>query len=325
MLDVLITVDTETYPISKSWKQDRLASDLQRDLYGVVNGQVVGLEYQLETLAKHSLKACFMVESLFSAAPEVGEEPLRKIIRLITDGGHEVQLHPHPEWIPHVPSLEVPYRSISLRDFPLAEQEAIISFAKVQLEKSGARTPIAFRAGGFAANNETLIALERCGIKYDSSLNPCYEFDERSLPRAESYGHAIELQGVLEIPVAVFHDYPSHLRPAQICACGSAEMIHALNAAETAGWNFFVIVSHSFEMIARRWHSTKPPIVRQEVVRRFESLCRFLGTNRDRFRTVGFSDLRLGSQDSRTAAIKGNLLNTGYRLIEQTVARIRTR
>lgn len=325
MLDVLITIDTETYPISEGWKRDRLATDLRRDLYGEINGQVVGLEYQLETFAKHHLKACFMVESLFSAAPEVGEEPLRKIVRLIQDGRHEIQLHPHPEWIPHVPSLEVPYRSISLREFPLMEQEAIIRLAKSQLERAGAPTPIAFRAGGFAANKDTLTALYHSGIRYDSSLNPCYEYNEENLPRAKCSGYAMEMQGVVEIPVAVFQDYPSHLRPAQICACSSGEMIHALNSAEAAGWNFFVIVSHSFEMIARRWHSSKPPIVRQEVVRRFENLCKFLANNRDRFRTVGFSDLQISSPDRSVDSIKGNPFYTGYRLFEQAAARIRTR
>lgn len=117
MLKVLITIDTETHPIAGNWKQDRLAADMKRDVYGQIDDHAVGLEYQLDTLSKHGLKASFMVESLFAAVPEVGEQPLRDIVRAITTGGHDVQLHPHPEWIQYLPDLNVPHRSHLLRNY----------------------------------------------------------------------------------------------------------------------------------------------------------------------------------------------------------------
>src|ERR1700749_3643732 len=126
MLKVLITIDTETHPITGNWKQDRLAADMKRDVYGQIDGHAVGLEYQLKTLSKHGLKASFMVESLFAAVPEVGDQPLRDIVRAITTDGHDVQLHPHPEWIAYVPDLGVPPRSHLLSAYSLAEQTAIV-------------------------------------------------------------------------------------------------------------------------------------------------------------------------------------------------------
>lgn len=323
MVQVLITTDTETYPIFDDWKQDRLQRDLQRDVYGNVDGKEVGLDYQLRTFAAHDLKANFMVESLFSGSPDVGLEPLKQIVSKILARNHEIQLHPHTEWLPYVPSLGIPYRSHCLRAFSLEEQVQIIRFAKKQLELAGAPTPIAFRAGGFAANADTLTALEQCGFHYDSSFNPCYKHAHLHLPKIRSYGQATFFGAVQELPITVFRDHVSPLRPAQLCAVSFAEMSLALEQAERRGWEFVVIVSHSFEMVGNRWNPKKNPVIRRRVVDRFESLCGFLARNRNRFRTVGFSDLVLRNSTEHVPDIEGNILNTGVRLFSQAVARIR--
>ena len=328
MLKVLITIDTETHPIAGNWKQDRLAADMKRDVYGQIDGSTVGLEYQLSTLSKHGLKASFMVESLFAAVPEVGEQPLRDIVSAIISAGHDVQLHPHPEWIPHVPDLNVPHRSHLLSDYPLAEQTAIMRYASLRLEQAGAPRPIAFRAGGFAANPDTLLAMESCGLRYDSSYNRSYQGDKCLLPEPAFIGHLTNYSGVQELPVAVFQDFMGHFRPAQICACSGDEMIHALVSAEAAGWDFFVIVSHSFEMLARRRHPSKPPVIRWDVVQRFERLCEFLASNPDRFSTIRFADLdrfrTLPMPDAPEIGIKGKFLNTVSRVAQQAFSRIQT-
>lgn len=324
MLNVLLTVDTETYPITKGWKEDHLVADMKRDLYGEIGGRAVGLDYQLETLSRYGLKGNFMVESLFSAVPEVGPEPLNKIVRSIAAGGHDIQLHPHTEWIPHIPDLDISYRSHLLRKYPLHDQEAILRFAMTRLEGAGATTPVAFRAGGFAANTDTLIAVGNCGLKYDSSFNLCYQ-SEPDLHTPKFWGHVTEFRGVQQLPIAVFEDRPFHFRPAQILACSAEEMIYALDSAERHNWDFFVIVLHSFEMISCRRHATKAPRIRQVVVDRFEKICEFLSNHLDRFTTTRFSDLDLATPDRPEKGIKGTLRNTTGRLIEQVVHRLQTR
>jgi hypothetical protein len=323
MLQVLITIDTESYPILDDWKADHLQRDMARDVYGKIGGREVGLDYQLRVFAEHGLKANFMVESLFSGCPDVGLAPLERIVSSILAGGHEVQLHPHTEWIPHVPALSMPYRSHLLRAFPLEEQVEIIQFAKQQLQAAGAPKPVAFRAGGFAANADTLTALERCDVRYDSSFNPGYEETHLHLPQPRSYGQATNFGAVQEIPITVFADRPSHWRHTQLCAVTFAEMSLALERAESQGWEFAVIVSHSFEMVANRWNRKKSPVIREQVVSRFERLCKFLSSNRDRFRTVGFSDLEFRNSPDRVPDIKGNVFNTAVRLVSQAAARVR--
>ena len=123
-------------------------------------------------------------------------------------------------------------------------------------------------------------------MEFDSSFSVSCAGTQCRLPFPESFGKPTDIGGVTEIPVGAIEDYPGHLRHAELCACGGNELIHALNEAEANGWDFFVIVSHSFEMLSRR-RSAKPPFIREGVVKRFEKLCSFLSDNRDRFQMRG--------------------------------------
>lgn len=321
MLDVLITIDTEVHAINKDWRSDSLQRDIRRDIEGMVDDRCVGLDYELEVLARNGLKATFMVESLFSAVPEVGIDPLKDIIRRIQKDGHDIQLHLHCEWIPFCPGLSVPYRGYLQHCYSSSEQEQLICFASDQLQKCGALKPIAFRAGGYSADEGTIQALQRAGFKYDTSFN--VDFPEKcKLLMPPSFGAPYDLFGVHEIPVAAFHDYPGHFRPAQICACSVNEMMHALEQAELCGWRHFVIVCHSFEMLSGRWEGNLR--IRNEVVNRFEKLCAYLGQHRDKFRTVGFDDINALPDDHGVPPpIKGNLLNTAGRVFQQALNRLR--
>lgn len=323
MLDVLITIDTEAHAIHRDWKFDNLQRDIRRDIEGLVDGRCVGLEYQLDVLAKNTLKATFMVESLFSAVPEVGPDPLKSVIRRIQDGRHDIQLHLHCEWIPYCPALCVPYRGYLQHYYNSSEQEQLISFASERLQECGASRPIAFRAGGFAADEATIHALQRAGFKYDTSFN--IDFPGKcKLPAPPSFGVSHKMFGIEEFPVAAFQDFPGHFRPAQICACSENEMTHALEHAEQSAWRHFVIVCHSFEALTGRWEGKLR--IRNEVVTRFEKLCAYLGSHSDRFRTIGFDDLEAVHQDREDLppAIKGNPLNTVSRMSQQALNRIRS-
>jgi hypothetical protein len=323
MLDVLFTIDTEVHPINKDWRSDGLQRDIKRDIDGIVDGRCVGLDFELEVLAKNSLKATFMVESMFSAVPEVGLDPLKSVIRRIKDGGHDIQLHLHCEWIPYCPALSVPYRGSYQKYYSGSEQQQLICFAAEQLQQCGASKPIAFRAGMYAADEGTMSALQMADFKFDTSFN--IDFPEIcKLPAPPSLGAAHKVSGVQEVAVSAFMDYPGHYRPTEVCACSEREMIRALEQAELNGWGHFVIVCHSFEMLSGRWHGKLR--IRNEVVRRFEQICAYLGRHRDRFRTVGFEDLRVLSDcHGVPPGIKGTPFNTAGRMFQQALNRIRSR
>src|SRR5947209_3228242 len=317
MLNVLLTVDTETHAICRDWASDGLSRDISRDIYGEVGSRRVGLGYQLEVLRQSGLKAVFMVEALFSAVPEIGTDPLKRIVRLIRDDGHDVQLHLHPDWVAHIPALGIPFRSTVIFPYEEAEQAQMLSVATDQLVASGAAAPTCFRAGGFGINRKTLSLLPRFGIRFDTSYNPFYTRSKCRLPAPKSSGHAEEMEGIIEFPVASFLDFRGKVRPCQIGACSSSEIIAAMNQAEKAGWDYFVIVSHSFEMLTRRRPGKGPVAVRENVRRRFERPCRFLADNRDRFRTIGFDDLdhiQLTQPERVEPVIRAPMLNTTIRV-----------
>jgi hypothetical protein len=324
LLKVLLTFDTEVHAIHPDWKKDRLQRDIDRDIEGIVDGRRVGLDYELDVLAKNRLKAVFMVESLFSATPEVGEEPLKQVIRRIRSASHEIQLHLHCEWIEHGHSIGIPYRGKFQRLYSLEEQESLLRFGCARLAECGSAKPSAFRAGGFAADASTLQALANAGFTYDSSFNPGYP-EKCYLPPPRSFGSACLSNGTWEVPIAAFHDYPGHLRPAQICACSARELIHALEQAEKLGWKQFVILAHSFEMLSGRWQGK--PAIRKEVVDTFERVCAFLGENCDRFPTVGFGQLERPEDELAVspAEIHGNMILTAGRMMQRAAARGRSK
>lgn len=285
-LKVFITVDTEIWPESRDWRNSGLEEDLQRDFWGVTPNGSFGVGYQLQVLHHYDLKAVFFVESLCASA--AGLEPLRTMARTIREGGQEVQLHVHTEWLSHLEDSFLPGRAGQhLRHFNLEEQACILAKGMDNLQACGVDNVAAFRAGNYGANDDTLHALSQQGIRYDTSYNYCYLDDACKINAQDVLLQPCRLHGIVEYPISFFCDYRNHHRHAQLCACSGLEMRHALLKAWESGYPTFVIVSHGFELI-KRWK--RPVEMSPIVVQRFESLCRFLSQNRDKFATAFFSD-----------------------------------
>jgi hypothetical protein len=324
-LDVLITVDTEVWPRSPGgtrWDGSDLGPHLRRDIYGDTAVGAFGLPYQMDVLNAHGIKAVFLVEALFADA--AGPGPLREIVALVQKGGHEVQLHVHSEWLEWMPEPIVPKRTgQNLAEFTVEEQVALLARGLENLRQAGAAEVRAFRAGNYGANFDTLRALARVGIPIDTSYNLCYLRAECGLELAEPLVQPRMLEGVCEVPISFFADYPGHYRHTQLTSCSFGEMRLALDRAWEGGWRTFVIVSHSFELLGRNRHNI-PARPDRIVIGRFEKLCRFLGANRDRFRTVGFSGLDPASLMAPTTATEvwTGVLSTALRYGEQFVRRL---
>ncbi len=173
MLNVLLTFDTEAWPFTPGWRETALDRDLRRDLYGETPEGAFGLGYQLDVLGAHGLKGVFLVEALFAEA--VGLDPLRRVVELIQQKGHEVQLHLHTEWLQWLDPSPLPGRTgLNMKDFSEDEQAALIALGLRNLRACGAADVCAFRAGNYGANFDTLRALARNGVRCDTSHNTCY-------------------------------------------------------------------------------------------------------------------------------------------------------
>lgn len=303
---VFLTIDTEVM-----WRHhsDGLASAeiFERSL----EPAGVGVSYKLEMLAQHGLKACFFVDPM--PALTFGLAPLRGIVEKILAAGQEVQLHLHPNWTSAVSGDGGASASrFELAEYSFAEQRALISGATDLLTAIGAPNPIAFRAGSYSANADTLRALAELGFSYDASHNGGEHPWPSAIDLPARHIAPVRIDGVIEIPVTVIEERPGALRNFQICALSVGEMRAALDHAELHRHAAVNIVSHGFELANRA--GTRPNTVH---VRRFEALCGLLAERAETMRTVHFADrpaLRLEQND---VPLGPDPLRTRWRQAEQ--------
>jgi hypothetical protein len=203
----------------------------------------------------------------------------------------------------------------NLFDFPLDEQFEILHFARDTLVAAGAPNPVAFRAGNYGADDNTLRALVQLGLRYDSSFCPALP-DASRISLTPENRCPTEFEGVIEVPVGCIGTHSGGLRHAQITALSLDEMSAAIRHATDLGCPSFTLVSHSFELINRS-KLVVNPIVR----RRFDGLCRLLGST-DGVTTANYRDdqpVSAGLGPS-PAPLNANPLRTGYRYAEQFVS-----
>lgn len=289
-LDLIITVDTE---LSHSRHEDlaqRLEAVRDRDIFGLTPQGEFGLRHILARLSAHGLKACFFLEAfygLYAGAAELG-----RLAGLILEAGQEVALHLHSEWLPLLRHPQLAgLRGGSLKDFSRPQQALLIAQGLDCLRQAGADRVRALRAGNYGANLDTLAAAADNGLAFESSYNPAYLDGECAIDLPQTLWQPQRLQGVWEMPVSAFQDYPGHLRHLQLSACSLGEIRHAIGQARRQGWSHLVLVMHSFELIHRRHLQGLAPRVDRLMLKRFEGLCQFLAAHRQEVATLHFADI----------------------------------
>ena len=298
---VLLTIDTELflgrYTVDGDWRDNFALS---------VEPAGVGLTWQLGQLARHGLKAVFFVDPM--PALVYGIDPIREMVEPILAAGQEVQLHLHPAWN----GLSEGKQPVSdLATCPPETQRELIAVARHLLRKAGAPEPIAFRAGSFAANLETLEALASLGIGYDSSHDGSHHPLPSALPLDPRQIAPALLECVVEVPVTQI-EQKSGLRHLQLCAVSFEEMRDALLHAADRAHPIVNIVSHSFELATRDGRRVNPV-----AKSRFEKLCRFLDEERERLPTAYFAELADLPLDSAAEPLPPRALRTVARMAEQ--------
>lgn len=318
-MNVHLTFDIEVWCNGWTNLDSEFASCYPRYVYGHSKHGDYALPKTLEILNRHGLRGVFFVEPLFSA--RFGARYLEQIVRLIDDAGQEVQLHLHPEWTDEInPSIisNVSSKRQHLTYYSLEEQTALIHHAKTLLENALGKPVSAFRAGSYAINEDTFLALATNGIAIDSSINRCYDISAPDLVCEHGATAPFAINGVITYPVTVFRDGFGRERPAQIGACGFGEMRQALESAREKGCGDFVIVSHNFEML--KPGRMDPDFV---VVRRFERLCRFLAENLNAMPVNSFTGQASAALSiGRDHLPQTGISSTAWRLAEQVARRM---
>ena len=316
-MNVYLTFDIEVW--CNGWKDldTVFRGHFERYVYGHSAYGDYALPKTLDILNKQGLHGIFFVEPLFAA--RFGIEYLETIVKLIVDAGQEVQLHIHPEWIDEIspPVLGVVgHKRQYMTQYNLSDQTRLIAFAKDLLESAGSGPISAFRSGSYAANRDTFAALQHNNILTDSSPNQCYPISVPDLRGIVNLNAPFKIDRVTSFPITVFTDGFGFHRPAQVGACGSGEMRHALRSAVRCGINDFTIISHNFEML-------KPLSVQPDwiVVERFKKLSKYLNERRDLY-SVGNYSMASSIDTHNRPSPHVPAWSTARRHIEQAIRRI---
>lgn len=315
MTAVLITTDTEL-----SFMLHRKGFDPLENLRVAVLGEVSdgtwGIGYQMQRLDAHGLKGVFFVEALSSRL--FGLDVLKRTIDPILTAGHDVQLHLHTEWLKWIDEDIVgDRRGINIKNFAYEDQRRLLDVGVEALVSAGAPKPTAFRAGNYGANNDTLKALASLGLKFDSSYNQPYLGIDCEIRTDAPLTAPVELDGVIEVPVTYFEDYPGHTRGLQVCAASAAECQTIVRQAIEQDRPSIVVVSHSFELL-----NLKRTRANRLLLKRFDDYCALMQERSADLRPATFRDLEPTALTAGSRAAKpltSNPMRTALRMIEQSV------
>ncbi len=308
MTQVFITIDTE---LSAALFQ--AGADAETNFACSISCSGYGVEWQMGRLDAHGMTGVFFIDPM--PALVYGPDVIARVVQPIIARGHEVQLHLHPEWLAWAKDQPVgDRRGRSIGDFGFDDQVTLITLARQLLINAGAPPPVAFRAGNYGANDDTLRALATLGIKWDSSFNPTYIGDPCHIGLGVDQIDPVDRLGITEVSVSAIYDRPGHLRHAQICALSSTEMTAALNHAAATQRPAFTIVTHSFEMMSR---DRKRP--NRSVMARFENLCHTVSEHPD-LSSSGFKSLKLSPATTVPGRAPPSYRRTARRIAEQAFA-----
>lgn len=248
-----------------------------------------------------------------------GVAAIEEIIGPIIDAGQDVQLHCHTEWLGLAGSanpLASGRTGNNIADFPLDEQCEVLGFARDTLIAAGAPAPVAFRAGNYGANDDTLRALAQLGIAYDSSHCPALNDGECRISLGPEHRDPLHYKGVIEVPVGTIGTIGGGQRHAQITALTFADMVAAIRHASDSGRESFTLVSHSFELINRRSLA-----LNRIVRRRFNGLVKALAAMRGvETGTFAHNPPPLPKSSMPSEPVPASPVRTGMRMAEQLVS-----
>ena len=269
MTALYITIDTEySFGMARRMGGGGRAQNFASAIIGATPSGARGIHYQMDQFDAHGIKAVFFVDPM--PALVWGTEAMADIVGPIVARGHDVQLHLHSEWL-ELAGAANPLGTCTggnLRDFGFEQQCTLIDYARGVLMAAGAPAPVAFRAGNYGANDDTLRALAALGITYDTSHCPGIAASECHISLGADDRQVQRHCGTIEVPIGCIGAGGGELRHFQLTALTHIELLTALRHAARCGQQQVTLVSHSFELLSRDRQRAN-----RVLQRRFERFC----------------------------------------------------
>lgn len=316
MTRLYLTIDTEYEPgFAVRAGLAARAANFDRSIRGRTPAGDVGIFHQMEVLDRHGLKAVFFVDPM--PALVWGSDAIAEVVGPILERGHDVQLHLHTEWLALAGEAN-PLGGRTgqhLKHFTLDEQALLIGWARDALVAAGAPSPVAFRAGNYGANDDTLRALARLGMAFDSSHPPGIAGSDCAIGLGPDDRRPVTRLGVTEVPIGCISQRQG-LRHAQLTALSARELIAALGHARDNAIEDFTLVSHSFELLSRDRSR-----INRIVDRRFERFCTSLAAMPGvSTATYAAAPPQVSAQARVQPILPQSEVRSGARMVEQAIA-----
>lgn len=317
MVALYITIDTEyEYGFTARHGAGSRAQNFARAIKGETPDGDAGIFHQMDVFDRHGLKGVFFVDPM--PALLWGTGAIADVVEPIIERGHDVQLHLHTEWL-NLLGNKNPLgdrTGADIKDFTRDEQRVLLELAMELLMEAGAPRPVAFRAGNYGANDDTLRALADLGLTHDSSHPPGLMEGDCEIGLGEEHRRPLRRLGVIEVPIGCIGDAFGGLRHAQLTALSYREIVAALRHARDNDFACFTVVSHSFELLCRQ--RTR---LNRIVQRRFEKVCAHVEKMRGVDTATYTQHPPMPTRRKAMAPVlAGAPLLNGTRMVEQAVA-----
>ncbi len=233
MSKLIVTIDTEHFtqapgPLVK----------YPNGAWCTCEGVHCGFPLVMEICERYGIRATFFV-NVFEYKV-IGEKLMAAMCDEMLARGHDVQLHTHPSFVTGKPFL---------CDSPLQEQTELIGHGKEKLEAWTGRRVVAHRAGYYAANEESIVALRENGIHLDSSSLYGHRYCHVDWTKFE----LAERDGSWELPISWFNVADANGAPRRMkfdIDKGPAELLAAFaDEALSIGYGYLTFAAHSFSFL----------------------------------------------------------------------------
>ncbi|EAI0653513.1 methyltransferase domain-containing protein, partial [Campylobacter coli] len=248
-----------------------------------------GIYLIMDILEKYKLRGVFFV-NIYEHNNFNGV--IEKIIKDISNRGHEVGLHYHA-------NASSKWKN-NLIEYSLNEQIDILNYGRDFIFNNIGKYPISFRGGAYQINMDTFKALEICGFKYDSSAFVSYRQDVVY----NSINKIVKYNNIVEFPISTNFLF-GYLAKLDLNTQGNAnDMLDIMSTHRFNGLQNIIIMLHSFSFI--KWYkgneekrksklkftSNRYAIgVNDNLIKEFEKFCENISNN-DEFKNIIFEDLK---------------------------------